>query len=145
MVQDNEKATSVYVVYEDGTGDHCDVPEGYGVDEYVEALRAETAIKGVYHTCTNNGPYDPYWERVGDSVVMHIKNDGAFHYDADKDPKHFAEAYRDFIARFDAGKLAPLRLDGDEKDGKAYYACPSMNAIYVIGIKDGKAVSVSLF
>lgn len=141
---ENEK-TPVFVVYVDGTGDYCDAPEGYSVEEYVDALKAETAIKGVYRTCTNAGPYDPFWERDGNGIVDYLRNDGGFHYDADKDPKHFAEAYRDFIARFDTGKLAPLRLDGDEKDGKAYYACPAMNGIYVIGIKDGKAVSVSLF
>lgn len=142
-----EETKMVYVVIErDGqdVGDYVDVPAGMDAEDYARDLMEDPAVKAVYETCTNAGPLHPYCERNGDSVVYHVRT-GGFSYGYDDKPTKFAEAYRDFVSRFEAGKLAPLRLDGDEKEGKAYYAFPAMNGVYALGIKAGKVVSIALF
>lgn len=137
----------LYVVYNGGERAHVDVMEGYTREAYADELRAETDIKGVYDSCDEKGrPVGPLWERTDDgSIVIYVKNDGAFSYGHDDEPVKFAEAYRDFVARFEAGKLAPLRLDGDETEGMALFAFPAMNGIYSLKIEGGKIVRVSLF
>lgn len=84
---------------------------------------------------------------MDDKKIVIIENNEAFsyHWENESERSLFTEAYRDFTARFEAGKLAPLRLDGDEKEGTAYYAFPSMNGIYRMDIKDGKVIAIALF